>query len=147
MIDYRFLSPRSGSLSDGRIDQIIALYHEAGWWEETEPIDPPANRHHVRRIIAGSHSFLVAELKNTIIGMGRAISDQESDAYIQDITVSSDYRNKQIGSQIVIRLAKQIESDGLKWIGLIAERNTKSFYEKIGFKPMANATPMLKTIP
>lgn len=146
MIEYRFLSPQPGSHSDDRIDQIIALYREAGWWEAPQT-DPPANRNHVRRIITGSHCFLVAELEKTIIGMGRAISDKESDAYIQDITVSTTHRNKKVGSQIVARLAKRIQSDGLKWIGLIAERHTHGFYEKIGFKPMPNATAMLKTIP
>lgn len=141
MTVYSFLSSRSGPIPDTRIDQLITLYRQAGWWES-----PHANRDHVRRIIAGSHCFLQAVVNEKIIGMGRAISDGESDAYIQDITVKTTHRNKGIGSQIVKRLAEKIEADGLKWIGLIAERNTHGFYERIGFKPMPNATPMLKVI-
>ena len=150
MIHYRFLPARNETLSDARIDQIIRLYREAGWWEspkkDADTISQP-DRKHVRRMITGSHCFLVAELEKAVIGMGRVISDGESDAYIQDITVTATHRKKNIGSQIVIRLVRRIESDGLKWIGLIAERNTHTFYEKIGFKPMTNSAPMLKTIP
>lgn len=141
MTVYSFLPSDTTPISDGHIDQLINLYRQAGWWES-----PTADRNHVRRMINGSHCFLVAKAGGDIIGMGRAISDGESDAYIQDVTVAMDHRHKQIGSQIVTQLAQRIETDGLKWIGLIAERNTHGFYERIGFKPMPNATPMLKTI-
>lgn len=141
MIDYLFLSSQARPIPDTRIDQLITLYREAGWWES-----PHADRGHVRRMIAGSHCFMVAEINDEYIGMGRAISDGESDAYIQDITVKATHRKKGIGHQIVKRLARQVEADGLKWLGLIAERDTRAFYEPLGFKPMPNATPMLKLI-
>ena len=138
---YSFLSSRSGSISDTRIKQLITLYRQAGWWKGSQ-----TDQDHVRRIIAGSHCFLVAVENDEYIGMGRAISDGESDAYIQDVTVKTTHRNKGIGSRIVQRLANKVTADGLTWIGLIAEKNTHAFYERIGFKPMPNATPMLKEV-
>ena len=141
MTAYSFLSSRHGPISNARIDQIITLYRQAGWWE-----NPQADRDHVRRIVSGSHRFLVALENDELVGMGRVISDGESDAYIQDVTVKATCRKKGIGTQIVNRLVRNIEADGLKWIGLIAERNTHAFYERIGFKKMPNALPMLKDI-
>ncbi len=136
---YSFLSSRHGPILDTPIDQIITLYRQAGWWKS-----PDAERDHVRRIITGSHCFLVALENDELVGMGRVISDGESDAYIQDVTVKTTCRKKGIGTQIVKRLVGRIEADGLKWIGLIAERNTHEFYERIGFKKMPDSIPMLK---
>lgn len=139
MTFYSFLSSRHDPIPDTRIDQIITLYRQAGWWK-----NPGADRDHVRRIITGSHCFLVAMENDKLVGMGRVISDGESDTYIQDVTVKTTCRKKGIGTQIVKRLVEQIEADGLKWIGLIAERNTHEFYERIGFKKMPDSIPMLK---
>jgi len=136
---YSFLSSRYGPILDTPIDQIITLYRQAGWWKS-----PDADRDHVRRIITGSHCFLVVLENDELVGMGRVISDGESDAYIQDVTVKTNCRKKGIGTQIVKRLVERIEADGLKWIGLIAERNTHEFYERIGFKKMPDSIPMLK---
>ena len=142
MTVYSFLSSQYNPIPDALIDQIITLYRLAGWWKS-----PDADRDHVRRIIAGSHCFLIALENEELVGMGRIISDGESDAYIQDVTVKPTCRKKGIGTQIVKRLVDRIEADGLKWIGLIAERNTHEFYERIGFKKMPNSIPMLKENP
>jgi len=65
-----------------QIEQIIDLYRREGWWTK-EPYDPD----HVVRIVAGSHCFVIATIADEIVGMGRAISDKTSDAYLHDITV------------------------------------------------------------
>ena len=121
-----------------QIDQIIALYREAGWWSGSTD-----DRNLVARLVAGSHCFLAALSGGRIIGMGRAISDRASDAYIQDVTVSAAFRGRGIGSRIVERLVARLRDDGLNWIGLIAERNSAAFYAPLGFSPMADAAPLL----
>jgi spermidine synthase len=122
----------------GQIAQILSLYESAGWWKPGP--DAPEE---ALRLVAGSHCFLVAESKGEIVGMGRAISDRASDAYIQDVTVRPDYRHQGIGSEIVTRIAKRLNADGLSWIGLIAERNSHAFYREIGFSEMPDSIPML----
>ena len=124
--------------SRDQIRQIIRLYRLADWWTDTS--DNPAL---VRRIIAGSHCFIIATEGEAIIGMGRALSDGVSDAYIQDVTVVSEYQHRGIGSLIVKKLVLRLQDDGLSWIGLIAERNSHALYERLGFKLMPDATPML----
>jgi hypothetical protein len=46
---------------------------------------------------------------------------------------------------MVSELVTRLEADGIGWIGLIAERKTHPFYRPLGFSPMADSVPMLKT--
>lgn len=130
------------SPSASETDQIIAIYRSEGWWYTDGDRDKDALR--LNAIISGSHCFAVAGAKGRVIGMGRAISDRFSDAYIQDVAVHRDHRGQGVGTAIVSALVSRLEADGLGWIGLIAERHSEPFYTRIGFSPMAEATPLLK---
>ncbi len=121
------------------ISGIIRLYRQQGWWGEG-PDDPD----HVRRLAAGSHSFLTVRAQAQVIGMGRAISDGASDAYIQDVTVDPRWRGKGLGTRIIQKIIERLEADRIFWIALIAEQNSHPFYRKLGFAPMADSTPMLR---
>ena len=122
--------------------RIVSLYRAEGWWYPGEDGDKDAAR--LSAIVSGSHCFAVAEQDNGIVGMGRAISDRFSDAYIQDVAVRRDCRGQGIGTAIVSALVSRLESDGLGWIGLVAERSTEPFYYRLGFAPMPGATALLK---
>jgi len=137
MLSYNFLSDPT----ENQIQDIICLYQLEKWWESDS--DNPGM---VKRIVAGSHCFVVAMENDTIIGMGRAISDRVSDAYIQDVTVLPQFRGQKIGSRIIQMIIKTLNQDGIGWIGLIAEKNARPFYEPLGFSVMPNAAPMLKKI-
>ena len=114
------------------------LYRMAGWWTDQDD-DPDL----VNRIIVGSHCFMIASKGDAIIAMGRAISDKASDAYIQDVMVNNAYQGQGIGSRIIRELIARLHNDGLNWIGLIAERGSHRFYERLGFKIMRDSEPML----
>ena len=132
---YTFLiSPTSVQLQ-----QIIVLYRMEGWWGDA-PDDPDL----VARIVAGSHCFMIVTKGSEIIGMGRALSDGASDAYIQDVTVKKTCRSRGIGTRIIEKLIERLHQDGLYWIGLIAEKNSYPFYERLGFKKMPDSVPMLR---
>ncbi|MDD5208002.1 MAG: GNAT family N-acetyltransferase [Elusimicrobiales bacterium] len=116
---------------------IITIYRAHGWWK---PGDKPAL---LKKIIKGSHCFAVAETADRIIGMGRAISDGVSDAYIQDMAVLDTERGSGAGSALLKAIMKRLKKDGVKWVGLIAQDNSEYFYRKAGFKTLAKAHPML----
>lgn len=121
------------------IDDIVALYKAAGWWKDWY------NKEGIPLLISKSFAFAVA-IDNTsgkAVGMGRLISDGVSDAYIQDVVVLQEYRNNDIGKQLVQSLIEYCLSKKLVWLGLIAEPGTDSFYVQLGFKPMEHYTPML----
>ena len=124
-------------------DQIIDLYRTEGWWYPDADRDKDAFR--LSAIVSGSHCFAVADMDGRVIAMGRAISDRFSDAYIQDVAVHTDYRGQGVGTAIVAALVARLEADGLGWIGLIAEGRSEAFYTRLGFSPMPNATPLLRS--
>ena len=94
-------------------------------------------------MIRKSHCFLAVLDKGRVIGMGRAISDGASDAYIQDVIVQGGRRGEGIGSRIIRTLKRRLKKDGIKWIGLIAQDGSEAFYKKLGFVPIPNARPMM----
>jgi ribosomal protein S18 acetylase RimI-like enzyme len=121
--------------------QIAEMYRMQGWWQphdnDKECLIP--------RIIKGSHCFVIAMDGDTIVGMGRALSDGISDAYIQDLTVKKDRRNQGVGRKILLALLKRLHADGISWIGLIAEPGSCDLYSHAGFRKMKESIPMLMT--
>lgn len=135
MITYCFVNDPD----PGLIARITSLYRQAGWWGEG-----PDQPEHLATLVAGSHCFLLALDGEEPVGMGRAISDRVSDAYIQDLTVRAEWRGQGIASELVRRLVQRLEQDGLRWIGLVAEQGSQPLYDRLGFQPMAEAVPMLR---
>ena len=134
-MQYSFLE----SPTTEHIHQILALYKMEGWWiESNDDVDL------VKQIIAGSHCFMIVEDEGRVKGMGRAISDGVSDAYIQDVAVDKAFRGRGIGKEIILRLVNRLNQDGVNWVGLIAERGSHPFYERMGFSVMPDSTPMLR---
>lgn len=130
-IEYRLVS-------EWPIDQIISLYKAGSWWKDD--YDPSG----IEPLIEGSFAFLIAFdiSAQEAVGMGRMISDGVSDGYIQDVVVFPDRRGEGIGSEIVKELVRFGKEKGLVWIGLIAEKGSSPFYERIGFKSF-KGEPML----
>ncbi|MCL2063128.1 MAG: GNAT family N-acetyltransferase [Candidatus Cloacimonetes bacterium] len=122
------------------IKQLIELYKDAGWWkEENDGTDPSF----IQKIIEGSFCFAIAVIEDKIIGMGRSISDGVSDAYIQDVAVLREFRGQRIGVKIMDEIIKFLKNKNITWIGLIAEPNAVSFYDRYGFSRMENYVPFL----
>lgn len=121
-------------------EAILKLYRQAGWWQ---PDEKPEYMELVNKIIANSFCFVIAIQNDEIIGMGRAISDGVSDAYIQDVTVRQDLRGQGIGKGIINTLVSYMKDNGLQWIGLISEPGYERFYQGLGFGIMEHYTPFL----
>ena len=137
--DETLICRLSKAPSDRQSAEIIALYRSQGWWKAYDD----DQRHLLKRLIAGSHLFVIAEQAGIVVGIGRVISDGASDAYIQDVTVSSTHRRQGIGRKILKTILKQLADDGIPWIGLIAEPGSVALYESLGFSLMPGAVPML----
>lgn len=125
--------------NEKQIRQIIELYRAQGWWQAEDD----SRIHLIDRLIAGSHCFVIATDDKNIVGMGRALSDGISDAYIQDLTVRLDRRRQGIGKLILQKLLERLHADGIAWIGLISEPGSGTLYRHAGFREMPNSIPML----
>ncbi|MEF3694953.1 MAG: GNAT family N-acetyltransferase [Candidatus Cloacimonadota bacterium] len=133
MIDYKVVKKTDNT-------RILELYRLAGWWEMD---DNPAYLDTVAGIIASTFCFVIAEEDGAILGMGRAISDGFSDAYIQDVTVDPVHRGKGIGKGIIRTLVSFLQEHKIQWIGLISEPGYERFYQSLGFSVMPSYTPFL----
>ena len=120
-------------------EEVVGLYRAAGWWKPEYDRDTSF----IDAIITGSLCFVGAFHAGRMVGMGRAISDGVSDAYIQDVTVLEDYRGRGIGRGIVREITRILRGRGIDWIGLIAEPGTERFYARLGFNRMRDHVPMV----
>ncbi|OGV35389.1 MAG: hypothetical protein A2020_06560 [Lentisphaerae bacterium GWF2_45_14] len=121
---------------DVEIDAIIRLYEEAGWWRDAY------DRKFISGILTGSFCFAAAYAGDELIGMGRALSDGASDAYIQDVTVLKALRGRGVGRRIILAIINHLKAHGVDWIALVGEPGTRGFYEKLGFREMHAYIPM-----
>ncbi len=119
------------------VDVLITLYKEAGWWDGNS-----SNIEFLRRLAMDSALFAAAFVNGKMVGMGRALSDLVSDAYIQDVTVLKAYRGHGIGEKIIQTLIDGLKRNGVDWIGLVAEPGTFEFYEKLGFNKLEGYLPL-----
>jgi GNAT superfamily N-acetyltransferase len=112
-------------------EDIIELYKVCGWWKEHYPTES------IESIIEGSFAFAVAVNESgKAVGMGRAISDSVSDAWIQDVAVLQEWRGMGIGHDIIKALLDHCLRMGLCWVGLVAEPGTREFYTPLGFRQL-----------
>ena len=125
--------------TEEQIRQIVELYRAQGWWQSGDD----RTERLASRLIAGSHFFVIATDGESIVGMGRVISDGVSDAYIQDLTVRLDRRKQGIGQLILQTLLERLHTNGIHWIGLIAEPGSGNLYRRAGFREMSDSVPML----
>jgi ribosomal protein S18 acetylase RimI-like enzyme len=120
---------------------VKKLYQNAGWWEKND--EAKGDCAWIDTLVRQSFCFAGAFYGAELIGMGRAVSDGVSDAYIQDVVVFKKFRRAGIGNRIIEKIIEFLQARGIGWIGLIAEPGTQQFYQRLGFSPMEGYTPML----
>lgn len=126
-------------VTEAPTESIVELYKAGGWWRESQQW-----RDIIPAMIRGSYCFMMAFApEGRVVGMGRAISDGVSDAYIQDVVVLPELRGQRIGGEIIRRLTEHCAANGIGWIGLVAEPGTRAFYERLGYRALEGYQPML----
>ena len=105
------------------------LYLENRWIDENCDKAFPGN--------AFANSFAVAGAftsQGELAGVGRAISDGVSDAYIQDVMVRKTFRRQGVGKLITCALVDEMKKRRIEWIGLVGVPGTEKFYAGCGLK-------------
>ena len=120
------------------IQELVQIYKEAGWWESSWGENPDF----LNYIVKDSAIFAGAFFDKKLIGMGRALSDLASDAYIQDLAVLKKFRRKGLGKKIIQKLVGKLKAENVDWIGIVAQPGTSLFYEKLGFEPLKDHIPL-----
>lgn len=104
------------------------MYADAAWISADDDFS------FINSALAGSFLAAGAFENGRLIGMGRVLSDGVSDAYIQDVVVTPEFRGRGIGGKLVMFLVEELEKRGVDWIALAGEPGTENFYSKLGFE-------------
>ncbi|MDP8003823.1 MAG: GNAT family N-acetyltransferase, partial [Caldisphaera sp.] len=85
----------------------------------------------------GSKLF-VAEINNCLIGYSLGYMESPTIGHVASIAVKQDFRNKGIGTMLIIYLEKELEKEGAKFLKLEVSLNNedaKKLYLRLGYKP------------
>lgn len=83
------------------------------------------------RALKGSDSIVTAWLKDSLVGLGNAISDKGLVVYYPHLLVLPEYQRQGISREIMKRLMKRYR--GFPQHMLVADPKAAAFYRKCGF--------------
>ena len=113
-------------------DMIGALYHDAGWtsYLDSMPQTMAGIENSLRMITAWDDGILV--------GMARAVGDEHTILYVQDILVSGTYQGRGIGRRLMQRLLRPYLH--VRQIILLTDNVplTRKFFASCGFEDVAS---------
>lgn len=110
------------------LEQVLNLYNDAGWTSYTN------NPKQLMQAIEQSAYVLACYQGETLVGLLRAVSDQTTIIYIQDILVLKAFKRKGIGRQL---MQQTIETySHVRQLVLLTDESaeTKGFYNALGLQ-------------
>jgi GNAT superfamily N-acetyltransferase len=109
---------------DVPIEKIIHLYKLNRWSSAQKP-------DLLHKALKNSDSLVSAWAEDQLVGLGNAITDGYLVVYFPHLLVHPDWHNKGIGKMIVDTLKDKYKD--FHMLMLTADRDSVSFYEKMGF--------------
>ncbi len=109
------------------IDDLIALYSDAGWSNYTNNSDM------LEKAYQNSLLVITAWDSDKLIAAIRIVGDGVSIIYIQDILVLKEYQHMGIGSRLFAEAMDRYKDVYQKVLLTEHDPKTKAFYEKMGF--------------
>ena len=115
------------NLDGVRLENLSGFF--AGW------PSPPSPETHLRILRQSSHVVLAREPSGQVVGFITAISDGVLSAFVSLLEVLPSYQRTGIGTGLVRHLLAQL--GGLYSISLHCDPKLRSFYERLGMKPLS----------
>ena len=135
MIGYSVKSIKN--LSAKHQHQLLELFAEVEFAEYTSDTEWLADA--IANSVAAVGAF---DDQDNLIGFARALGDNVSDCYLQDVAVNKSYRSQGVGKALVKELLALLKEKNIDWVGLVATPGKAEFYRKLGFEVMTGYTPM-----
>lgn len=116
--------------------QALELYNSVGW--STYTADPPA----LRRALDNS-SFVVSarDDQGVLIGLARAISDDATICYLQDILVAPSFQGQGVGRALIDEVTTRFRHVRQTVLITDDEPAQRDFYHSVGFTEGSDFTP------
>jgi GNAT superfamily N-acetyltransferase len=115
-------------------DELVALYTAVGW---TIYADDPAT---LEQAITGSTFVVTARRAGTLIGLARAISDDATICYLQDILVAPDAQRTGIGRRLATAVLNRYATVRQKVLLTDDEPGQRAFYQSLGYTEITDFT-------
>ena len=122
-----------GGYSVGRVqtldaDDLLALYNAVSWSTDTK------DKEGLVTVVEGSDLVLAAWKGQLLVGLVRALSDDQSVVYLQDIIVHPEHQGRGIGRLLVTRVLERYAHVRQKVLLTDDRLEQLKFYDSLGFK-------------
>jgi GNAT superfamily N-acetyltransferase len=114
-------------VTDVERDEIVALYESVGWSAYTKA---PALLY---AAIAGSSYVVTVRRGERLIGLARAVSDNATICYLQDVLVRPDEQGNGVGRALVQAVLDRYWAVRQKVLLTDDEPGQRAFYEAVGY--------------
>ena len=111
---------------------LQTLYESVGWSAYTRDMDK------LLSAIRGSNYVVIAEEDERLLGVARAISDDASVVYIQDILVCPEHQGKGLGKELVGEILQRYKHVRQKVLLTDDRPEQLNFYRSLGFTNTRN---------
>lgn len=118
------------TLEDDRLperEELLDLYDAVGWTAYTRHPDV------LVAALAGSTTVLAARRAGRLVGLARAVSDEATICYVQDILVHPDEHRGGVGRLLLQGILDRHAEVRQRVLVTDAEPGQRAFYEALGF--------------
>ena len=124
-----------GAESGVPLDEVLPLYEAVGWTAYTRNPDLLA------KAIAGSSYVVTARRPGRLLGLARAMSDDATICYLQDVLVHPDAQRQQLGRARVEAVIDRYAAVRQKVLLTDDEPAQRAFYESLGYAEIRDFGP------
>jgi GNAT superfamily N-acetyltransferase len=108
-------------------DDVVSIYESVGWTVYTR--DPDT----IRAALAGSSFVAGAFLGERLVGLVRAVSDDATISYVQDVLVHADVQRAGVGAALMDAVAQRYAHVRQHVLLTDDEPRQREFYESLGY--------------
>jgi GNAT superfamily N-acetyltransferase len=108
-------------------DELVALYASVGWSAYAE--DPAA----LVAAVENSAYVVAARSDGRLVGLARAVSDDVSICYVQDVLVHPGWQRRGVGRRLVQDVLSHYSHVRQRVLTTDAEPGQRAFYTSLGF--------------
>jgi len=117
------------------LPDLLALYGAVGWTAYTAAPDV------LGKAVAGSSYVVVARRRGTLVGLARALSDDATICYLQDVLVHPAEQRTGIGRALVSAVLERYAGVRQKVLLTDDEPAQRAFYESLGYTEIRDHGP------
>ena len=115
--------------------ELLALYESVGWTAYTRRPDT------IRAAVAGSSLVAAAFDGERLVGLVRALSDDATVSYVQDVLVHADFQHRGVGARLMAAVAHRFGHVRQHVLLTDDEPAQRAFYEALDYQEIRDFGP------